>query len=129
VSIPVTLAEVLIAFGAVIVLWAWFQAFDRNGRAVGTIVRITRRCGPDGDDMAAPEIAFDVEGTKYTIQPSLVLPSEASRKSIGRKLCVAYNPDDPADADVASPARLYLPGAIVTALYSGYLYWYVANHW
>ena len=50
--------------------------------------------------------------------------ASTNRKSIGRKVNVAYNPSDPNDAEVASAVRLYLGPLIVTALYAAYTYWY-----
>jgi hypothetical protein len=120
----ITWSEVVAVVGGAITVGAWLQTLARTGRAVGTIIKIETRSGPDGDATSVPLIEFRVKGTKYSFQPGLVLPGESKKKSIGRKVNVAYNPSDPNDAEVASAVRLYLGPLIVTALYAAYTYWY-----
>ena len=117
---PIMWEQLLIGFGALIVITAWLQTFGRRGRAIGTISKIER----DADDVEVPVISFQVGGHTYEFRPSLTLVVERKKKAIGRKLPVVYNPSDPSDADVGTPIRRYLPAAIVTVSYAVFMYWY-----
>jgi hypothetical protein len=119
-NIPWT--QVGIVGGALVVVYAWLQAFHRTGRATGTVTKIVTRPGPEGDPTDVPLITFTVGGRRYSFLPSLVMPGEAKPKSIGRKVAVAYNPANPEDAEVAVPYRLYLPPIVVTVISVAFLY-------
>jgi len=107
------LTNVVVGFGALIVFYAWLQAFERRGVATGTIVKIEK----DADEIDVPVVRFEVGMQKYEFRPSLTLRREGKKKSIGSRVRVAYNPRDPLDADIGTPVRRYLPAAIVTIAY------------
>ncbi|MGE0884107.1 MAG: DUF3592 domain-containing protein [Blastocatellales bacterium] len=111
-----------IGFGALIVVYAWLQAFHRKGRAIGTITEITTRPGADNTTSEVPVITFRVGETSYSFQPSLVLYGETRRNRIGLAVPVAYNRDNPKDAEIATPVRRFLSPVIVTVLYGIFIY-------
>jgi len=111
-----------IAFGALIVVYAWLQAFHRKGRAIGTITGITTRPGTDNTISEVPVITFRVGKKSYSFQPGLVLYGETRRNRVGMAVPVAYNRDNPKDAEIATPVRRFLAPVIVTVLYAVFLY-------
>lgn len=126
-SLPISWLDAFLGFGLLIVIAAWLQTFQRTGRAEGTIVRIVSRPGPEGDETSVPEIAFRVDDAEYRFQPTLVLPGESGKRARGRKVSVAYNPDDPSDADVANYYRLFLPPVVATVCYAAFVI-YLLTH-
>ena len=115
--------QVGVAGGALIVAYAWLRAFHRTGRATGTVTKIVTRPGTEGDSTDVPLVTFTVGGRRYSFMPSLVLPGEAKPTSIGRKVAVAYNPENPEDAEVAAPYRRYLSPVVVSVIYGAFLYY------
>lgn len=107
--------------GAFIVIYAWLQAFHRTGRATGTITKIVSRPGAEGHHTDVPLITFNAGGRRYSFIPSLVVRGDAKRTRVGRKVTVAYNPANPEDAEVATPARLYLPPVVASVIYGAFL--------
>ena len=109
----------LVALGALIVVYAWLQAIERRGRAIGKIIKIE-----SDDETSAPVISFSVDGLRYEFRPTLVLRSEGKKSAIGKEVRVAYNPRNPHDAEIATPMRRYLPAIIATIAYASFVYWH-----
>ncbi len=97
-----------------------------QGRATGTVTRRPRR-EPHRESVSTTEITFAVEGREFHFNPSVVTNFDVGRLEIGARVAVAYDPNDPAGADLAEPWRLYSGPVIATLLYlaAGY-YLFVA---
>lgn len=126
-GIPVSPIQIGLAFGALIVIWAWLQATARTGRATGEVTRITTRPGPEGAETRVPVITFVVDGERHSFEPSLVWLGEARTGRIGTKVPVAFNPHDPKDAEIAVAWRLYLPPVVATVLYGAFVLWLASS--
>jgi hypothetical protein len=100
----------------------WWRVLRRRGRATGTVTARPRA----GSRLksGATEVTFEVGGTAHTFRPSIVTSGDAGKLDVGAKVPVAYDPSDPASADLAEPWRLYGMPVIVSVLYLA-LAWYV----
>jgi hypothetical protein len=114
--------QLISAFGALIVAYAWLQFFQRSARAIGTITKIVTRHSGSSGYTKVPEINFIAGGAKHTFQPSLVILGDADEKRIGTAVPVAYNPANPQDAEIATPVRRYLKPIIPTIIYLAFLF-------
>ena len=112
-------------FGALLVVYVWLQAFDRKGRAIGTVTKIEKASEPG--ELDSPVVTFRVEGRNYSFSPGMVLWFEAKKKRIGMQVRVAYNPNDPSDAEIASAFRSYFGAIVVTLVYGGFIYFTVRD--
>lgn len=124
-AILATLNAPLALLGALLLAYAWLAAFERKGRAIGTVARITARYSPDGEEIIVPEVAFTVDGRYHSFLPTTGLSREAKKSGIGTKVPVAYNRDYPDDADVVTPLGLYLPPGVLTAFYALFVCWWM----
>ncbi len=118
-----TLNAPLALLGALLLAYAWLDAFDRKGRAVGRVARITERYGMDGEEIIVPEVEFTVDGRYYSFLPTTGVSLRAKKKGVGTQVPVAYKCDDPDDADVVSPLGLYLPRGVATVFYALFVCW------
>jgi hypothetical protein len=126
-AVLTTLNAPLALLGALLIAYAWLEVLDRRGRAVGTIIGITTRYGVEGDEITVPEVAFTVDDVPYSFLPTMSVAPEAKKRGIGVTVPVAYNPDNPDDADVVSPLGLYLPTGVATLFYALWVCWCVAQ--
>lgn len=124
-AILATLHTPLALLGALLLAYAWLEVFDRKGRAVGTVARITARYAPDGEEIVVAEVAFTVDDRYHSFLPTNALSREA--KNVGAKVPVAYNCDYPDDADVVTPIGLYLPPGVATVFYALFVCWWMTR--
>ena len=110
------LLGLVLAAAAVLVVYAWTRALRRSGRTIGTIVRIDKDVDIDGSSTLAV-LSFSIDGKEYRFRTRLAWPHEVTRKSVGKKVRIAYNPHDPHDGSFGDPLRRYLPAAALTITY------------
>jgi hypothetical protein len=113
---------ILLGLGLAFVALGWWRVLQRRGRATGTVTARPR--SRSRLEAGSTEVTFEVDGTVYTFRPSIVTSADAGKLDVGTKVPVAYDPSDPASADLAESWRMYGMPAIVTALYLA-LAWYV----
>jgi hypothetical protein len=106
---------IVLGLGLAFVALGWWRVFQRRGRATGTV---TARPRPGSRlKSGATEVTFEVGGKAYTFRPSVGTSLDAGSLEMGARVTVAYDPGDPASADLAEPWRMYSMPVIVTALY------------
>lgn len=116
----VTAREIALAVGFFIVAMSWIKALGRKGRATGTIKGF-EWAGQKGMRVKKPRIQFQVETTEYSFLPSVYVKGDYDESRIGSEVEIAYNPSNPKDADLASPARTYGPPIVLSILYCVFL--------
>ena len=115
------LRGVVAGLGLAFVTLGWWRVLQRRCRATGTVTRRPPR--RDHIDTASTEITFEVEGRLIRFTPSVITNFDVGRLELGAKVRVAYDPADPANADLADPWRRYSGPVLVTLLYLAALYY------
>ena len=111
---------IVLGLGLAFVALCWWRVLQRRGRATGTVTARSPRSSRIGT--ASTDITFQADGRSYAFHPSLITTLDVGKLEVGAKVAVAYDPDDPANADLAEPWRLYAGPAIATALCAAVLY-------
>ena len=116
------LRGIVLGLGLAFVALLWWRVLQRKGRTTGTV---TRRPPRDRrhESVSTTEITFEVEGREFRFNPSVVTNFDVGKLEIGTKVAVAFDPADPASADLAAPWRLYFGSVVATLLYLGALYY------
>ena len=113
---------IVLGLGLMFVVLAWWRVLQRRGRATGTV---TRRPAPESRSKTSEssEITFTVGGQSYTFRPTVVTSLDAGKLEVGARVPVAYDPGEPASADIAEPWRMYSGPVIATVLYLAFAYY------
>jgi hypothetical protein len=110
----------LLGFGLMFVALAWWHAFQRQGRATGTVTRRPPRHSRTG--ASSTDITFTVGGQPYTVHPSVITNFDAGKLEMGAQVPVTYDESDPSSADIAEPWRMDAGSVIATVLYVAFVY-------
>ena len=113
--------EIILAIGFFVVAMSWIQVFGRKGRTTGRIVEFVWS-GRRGFRSRKPRIEFAVDGRQYSFIPSVVIFGDVREEKLGTTVPVAYNPENPKDADLGLPGRMFGPPVILTCAYAVALY-------
>jgi hypothetical protein len=115
-----SLRGIVLGLGLAFVALLWWRVLRRRSRATGTV---TRRPPREHEPGMSTEVTFEVDGREFRFSPSVVTNFDVGKLTVGSKVAVAYDPNDPASADLAEPWRLYSGPVIATLLYLVALYY------
>ncbi len=120
---------------------SWMQVRDMTGRTTGIVERVVYAEQPPPSDgivlderdatgsrgnlvrlrsRGRPVIRFRAGGSEFRFRPSVVTRADR-RIAIGAKVPVAFNPNAPTEADIATPWRLVFGPVLLTVLSAGWL--------